>query len=453
MSSLFSHFFPREPKDRLNRSTLVESLTPTNTVGGLLMAGPLEMTTTYWLEAVSYVGGDEARLVNLDRCVVDQFDHLRSSTPHRAHEKVAFTFHLASPHGGAQVGQKDHRAACVQACPPYDTCRRERRLDYLIGLHDCDDTPQSAACDTVQIDANYYELLLLSRVSRYPAVQTFTISAGTPAEQRLTALDCAILASVITERAKDSSHLSHMCMWFATVFFLAAHRICEQRGCSPVKTESPRLCLAGHYGKVPLVDPKSGRLLFGGDKGLDGMKEVMRKGMTKGGLSPEEVDRYLKLLDNDEAWAHDEEARGADPIQEIVRLFEARRHEIRERLAGGVKAVWEKRPALRWEVDAEEDQAAAENLRQVERVRELEAQVRDVRRRRILDAQAMEEGLCELEKQMSEAQAAGETLRAAQEGLRAVQEFRAAVAERARAVEREQMVRELLDPLNESGFL
>ena len=117
--------------------------------------------------------------------------------------------------------------------------------------------------DKIRIDANYRQLRLLPDQKEYILLQSFTIPPGTPFSQRFTALDCAILASVVTHRAKDYSRLHHMCMWFAVTFFLAAHRICVQRAhlLSDLKTEARDFRLAGKYGKLSLVDPRTGRLM------------------------------------------------------------------------------------------------------------------------------------------------------------------------------------------------
>jgi hypothetical protein len=169
-------------------------------------------------------------------------------------------------------------------------------------------------------------------------------------------------------------------MWFAVTFFLTAHRICVQRGHSPTefKTEARDFRLAGKYGKLSLVDARTGRLLLGGDNKLDVLKKAMRKGMIKNGVAEADVDQFLELLDRDNvAWSRDEKATGSDPIGAIVKLFEARREQIRERMSRDITGAWERRTALERQVQAErERRIIAEAQVQAEREGRFAAEAR-----------------------------------------------------------------------------
>jgi hypothetical protein len=157
-------------------------------------------------------------------------------------------------------------------------------------------------------------------------------------------------------------------MWFAVTFFLAAHRICVQRAhlLSDLKTETRGFRLAGKYGKLSLVDPRTGRLLLGEGNKLNDLKKAMRKGMIKNGVPEADVGQFLELLDRDNAaWSRDEnrvdkKVTGSDPISAIVALFEARREQIRERMSRDITVAWERRTALERQVQAEREGRIAE---------------------------------------------------------------------------------------------
>ncbi|KAJ7874295.1 hypothetical protein B0H14DRAFT_106016 [Mycena olivaceomarginata] len=385
VSNLFFH--KRRPREDSKMSPFIESLHPTKHIPDVLDNHILKMSTTDWLKNISFVGTDEERLLDLDRCIVDKVDHFRAtgSDTKDVHENAAFTFHLASTRESdvaARVHQNDCRATflhrtiltATDAPNPQHTnaeCARDSGDSFDRKL------PPN---DKVRIDANYRQLRLSPDQKEHVLLQSFTIPPGTPFSQRLTALDCAILASVVTHRAKDYSRLHHMCMWFAVTFFLTAHRICMQRGHSPTefKTEARDFRLAGKYGKLPLVDARTGRLLLGGDNKLDVLKKAMRKGMIKNGVAEADVDQFLELLDRDNvAWSRDEKATGSDPIGAIVKLFEARREQIRERMSRDITGAWERRTALERQVQAErERRIIAEAQVQAEREGRFAAEAR-----------------------------------------------------------------------------
>jgi predicted polyphosphate/ATP-dependent NAD kinase len=119
LQSLFSLFLPHKRRNDEKMARLIQTLRPTKTVRGLVVRTRLEMSTTEWVEILSDVESDEQRLVDLDRCFIDKVDHVRkdSKDSKDIHEKVGFTFHLASADKSevsAQVGREDSRAACVQ---------------------------------------------------------------------------------------------------------------------------------------------------------------------------------------------------------------------------------------------------------------------------------------------------------------------------------------------------
>ncbi|KAJ7734716.1 hypothetical protein B0H14DRAFT_3517065 [Mycena olivaceomarginata] len=289
----------------------------------------------------------------------------------------------------AQVGHKDYRAACVQRLTADHPSEPGRRMSA-----DSENWTGSGSStlDAVRIDADYREVELLKtkKGTTYTILQTLTFPAGTPYSERLTALDCAILASVITQRAKDYSRLRHMCMWFAAIFFLSAERICKQRHFPPMKADGPSVRSAGKYGKLRIVDPKTGRLLFGKDNSLVLLKKTMRQGMM------EKRDNAL--------WSRDEKEKGTDPVEEIVALFKMRRHQIRERMIRDIEVALERKMAVERKAQAAV-QAAEERARAAVQAAEERAQAA---------VQAAEE----------RAQAAEKRTRAVEEELRAERERR-----------------------------
>ncbi|KAJ7820475.1 hypothetical protein B0H13DRAFT_2130136 [Mycena leptocephala] len=419
VSNLF--FLKRRPRENQKMSPFIESLQPTKHIPNVLDNHILKMSTTDWVKNISVVGTDEERLLDLDRCIVDKVDHFRAigGDNKDVHENAAFTFHLASHEFGvaARVHEKDCRATFLhrtiltatdpipQVCQdPSAECTRDSGDSFDKKL------PPN---DKIRIDANYRQLRLLPDQKEYILLQSFTIPPGTPFSQRLTALDCAILASVVTHRGKDYSRLHHMCMWFAVTFFLAAHRICVQRAhlLSDLRTEARGFRLAGKYGKLSLVDPRTGRLLLGEGNKLNDLKKAMRKGMIKNGVPEADVGQFLELLDRDNAaWSRDEnrvdeKVTGSDPIGAIVALFEARRKQIRERMLRDITVAWERRTALERQVQAEREGRIAEREGRIaERDGRIAAEAR---------AQAAEE----------RAQAAEERARAAEARARAASQL------------------------------
>ncbi|KAJ7795491.1 hypothetical protein B0H14DRAFT_104512 [Mycena olivaceomarginata] len=430
VSNLF--FQKRRPREYQKMSPFIEALYPTKHIPDVLDNHILKMSTTDWVNNISVVGTDEGRLLDLDRCIVDKVDHFRAigNDNKDVHENAAFTFHLASHESGvaARVHQKDCRASFLHRtiltdmdAPNQQVCQHSRG--------DSGDSfdRKLPPNDKVRIDANYRQLRLLADQKEYILLQSFTIPPGTPFSQRLTVLDCAILASVVTHRAKDYSRLHHMCMWFAVIFFLAAHRICVQRAhLSDLKTETRDFRLAGKYGKLSLVNPRTGRLLLGGSNKLDDIKKAMRKGMIKNGVAEADVGQFLELLDRDNAaWLRDEKVTGSDPIGAIVVLFEARRKQIRERMSRDITVAWEKRTALERQVQAErERRIAAEQQVQAEREERIaaEQQVQAEREERIAAEQQVQAEREERVAAEMRAQAAEERAQAAEARARAAEE-------------------------------
>ncbi|KAJ7509503.1 hypothetical protein B0H11DRAFT_1959891 [Mycena galericulata] len=367
---LFSLFSPlrREPDPKM--ASYIFLLKPTKVVEGAITRSRIEFSTMGWLEILGHVGADEERLLDLDRCFVDHVVHVRAVGVGNktGHEKV-------ESESETQVGVEDCRAGyvhrewdphstefCVQLkadsanhCVPASPRLRLRLVNWT-GIN-------SSSSDMVCIDADYDEAWLYrTTTSTYVPVYEFNVPRGTPPAQRLTALDCAILASVITERAKNYSRLCHMSMWFATIFFLTANHICVERGYPPQIT-AKHLNIAGRYGKLPLIDATTGCLLFSKDSGgFDDVKKAMRKGMIKDGVSSKDVEQFLTLLDNDmEAWPRDDMASG-DPVQQIFIQFQARRSQIRERIKEDVDAARLERTAPQREAERETTRRVNEAL-------------------------------------------------------------------------------------------
>ncbi|KAJ7817104.1 hypothetical protein B0H14DRAFT_2843244 [Mycena olivaceomarginata] len=349
LRALFNLFFPTKPHDS-KMGTLVESLTPTKRISGVLDSSNLSMSTTGWLQRLEEVDTDEERLDALNRCFVDQVDHFRGVDTKKAHEKTAFTFHLASANpveASARVSQEDCRAAYVH-----------RRTALLPNEFSQRLSAQSANCtgkdsfnsDAVRIDATYGELRL---TSEYLLVQTFIVPAGTPPSQRLTALDCAILASVITTRAQDYSNLCYMCMWYATTFFLAAKQICTDRGYPPADSSAGNLKRGGRYGKLRLVDPSTGRLSLASASSVDVVKKAIEKGMAKSGVPAPQVEDFLQRLDDDRVRIGN---MGTDSVGSIVRLFQVRREQVLEGMSRRIATVRDNRMAVERRIQAAERQ-------------------------------------------------------------------------------------------------
>ncbi|KAJ7889311.1 hypothetical protein B0H14DRAFT_3429622 [Mycena olivaceomarginata] len=161
-----------------------------------------------------------------------------------------------------------------------------------------------------------------------------------------------------------------------------------------MKVNGPSFRSAGKYGKLRIVDPKTGCLLLDKEKGFAILKATMRKGMLANGVARPEIEQFLELLDNDKAL---EKEKGADPVEEIVSLFNARRHQLRERMTRDIEVALQRRTAVERNAQAAV-RAAEENMRAVEeRLRAAEESTR-----------AAEDRL----------RAAEESMRAAEQGMR-----------------------------------
>ncbi|KAJ7838716.1 hypothetical protein B0H13DRAFT_1911622 [Mycena leptocephala] len=263
LQRLLSLFLPHRHPDKMG--PLIENLTPSKYIPGLMASARLSTTPTGWLKLMSNVGLDETDLVHMDQCVVGELAHLRGSDKgKKGHEKVAFTFHLATDDTGAQVGPHNSRAASVHrrsVGKPADSSRTQPKAQAGVG--------------------RLYGVGLLQRRRRHhrrqlrrtqPERQSFTVPTDTPVHRRLTALDCAVLASVVSQWAQNYSNLQYTCYWFSALFFLAARRICEWLGYPP--TDGAK------------------RLQYGGS--IDKTKRAMRKGMIASGVSMEEVEDLVE---------------------------------------------------------------------------------------------------------------------------------------------------------------
>ncbi|KAK7016367.1 hypothetical protein R3P38DRAFT_2994588 [Favolaschia claudopus] len=240
--------------------------------------------------------------------------------------------------------------------------------------------------DLIRIDANYQTLHLVKgqwcKDPRYVLLRNFTVPPGAPLRQRLTVLDCAILASVISDRAEHYSQLGHMCMWFAATFYLAAYRICHNRAGVHMKSQEKReFRFAGKWKRFQMVDQRTGDLLLRQAESLQTLKEAIKKGMEKRKEVQENTDRYLRMVDEDAAlWEENEKIDGRDTIGAIVVLFEARRKQIRQGMTDKIQLAQEarlqERLAIEEKARKEERQLAEQREKQfMERQTQLEKQL------------------------------------------------------------------------------
>ncbi|KAJ7715612.1 hypothetical protein B0H16DRAFT_1615505, partial [Mycena metata] len=374
LQSLLNIFFPHKREktpsadpEFLKMSPFVTSLHPRKYINGVLETKVLTHSTTSWLKTLVSVGDDERRIEDLDRCIVDAVHHFRSSK--MVHESAGFTFHLAPENladVSARVRTEDYRAAQVHRIPAVGTPDKRpvqtRAMDSFQLSADCLKMgDKTATNDMLKIDGNYNELKLTPAHNCYKMLQGFNVLLGTPLSERLTVLDCAILASVITQWASDYSRLNHMCLWFATVFFLAARRICAERGYPPISMETPDLArLGGKWRNVSLIDPRTGRLLFNklNPTDIHKIKKYMKRGMSRSAVDDEETEKFLQQLDTDIArLAQDEKTTGTDALDTILVLFNTRRMQVRERMHADIRVAWEKKTAFERRTVAAEQRA------------------------------------------------------------------------------------------------
>ncbi|KAJ7901561.1 hypothetical protein B0H13DRAFT_2335956 [Mycena leptocephala] len=297
------------------------------------------------------VGSDEQRLIDLTQLFVDRVDHFRLINGDKsAHEKAGFTFSLSGPKDRFGLSaQRDTRAACI------DRTASDSNIDSAIGRLSAQSATKIGcrrlAADRVFINSGYDRLGLqagaavegLQNSGKYHSAQYFIVPRGAPASERLTVLDCAILASVITDRARDYSSLSHMCCWYATMFFLCAHRICVDRKLRPVIQDN-KLKQTGRWGKFRFIDYRTGRLVLHADEAFENVKKSMEQSMTRRQVSPEEMKTFLTLLaaDRDRAMT-DAGMTAPDPVSVIVELFKARRTQIIHQMNTDIKVAYERR--------------------------------------------------------------------------------------------------------------
>ncbi|KAK6967046.1 hypothetical protein R3P38DRAFT_3150569, partial [Favolaschia claudopus] len=215
----FLNLFRPRIRQHPKMAPLIHSLTPTKFITDALVNSVLEFTTDSWLARLSAVGSDESRLFDLSQLVVERVDHFRLIGGTKStHEKVAFVFSLLGPTDrfGLQSA-RDTRAGCIDRTASDLDSRSQLGLDRRC----------------LAVDRPGTTVEGLPNGGKYHTAQYFIIPRGAPASDCLTVLDCAILASVISDRARDYSSLSYMCCWYATMFFLCAHRICSDRKIAP----------------------------------------------------------------------------------------------------------------------------------------------------------------------------------------------------------------------------
>ncbi|KAK6968866.1 hypothetical protein R3P38DRAFT_3267080 [Favolaschia claudopus] len=266
------------------------------------------------------------------------------------------------------------------------------------------------AVDRVFINSGYDRLGLepgttvegLPNGGKYHTAQYFIIPRGAPASDRLTVLDCAILASVISDRARDYSSLSYMCCWYATMFFLCAHRICSDRKIAP-PIQDKKLKSTGKWGKFTLIDYHTGRLKLPNGASFEDTKQSFERSMTRRQVPPAQIASILATLGADKSHAETETEAwimGPDPISVVIELFNARRCQLmlsmkadiaravavrtraaREIAEAKAEAVEAKAEAVEAKAEAEEkvaraNEEAAQAKREAEELRALLAQLR-----------------------------------------------------------------------------
>ncbi|KAK7000929.1 hypothetical protein R3P38DRAFT_3053646 [Favolaschia claudopus] len=334
--SLFRPRIRQHPK----MAPLIHSLTPTKFITDALVNSVLEFTTDSWLARLSAVGSDESRLFDLSQLVVERVDHFRLIGGTKStHGKVAFVFSLLGPTDrfGLQSA-RDTRAGCI------DRTASDLDSRSQLGLFCADSTvklgARCLAVDRVFINSGYDRLGLepgttvegLPNGGKYHTAQYFIIPRGAPASDRLTVLDCAILASVISDRARDYSSLSYMCCWYATMFFLCAHRICSDRKIAP-PIQDKKLKSTGKWGKFTLIDYHTGRLKLPNGASFEDTKQSFERSMTRRQVPPAQIASILATLGADKSHAETETETeawimGPDPISVVIELFNARRCQL-----------------------------------------------------------------------------------------------------------------------------
>ncbi|KZV88118.1 hypothetical protein EXIGLDRAFT_839464 [Exidia glandulosa HHB12029] len=202
------------------------------------------------------------------QCRVTSVLHYRHRT--KAHERiiVRYTF--------SEGGKIDVRFASLDR---YVDLRAARRKPSTPELTDSS-SPQP----------RYDELRIADTIAslgegNYKLVRELKV----PAASALHILDAIIIAKVVGDYAHQYSGLSHMCMWYATVLFLLLR---EHAGASATLREEPFLKRAGHWGRIPLVDPATGRLTLSSNQNEAAFRNAMEKEYSKGGKTQVEMAKH-----------------------------------------------------------------------------------------------------------------------------------------------------------------
>ncbi|KAF8176914.1 hypothetical protein K438DRAFT_1766887 [Mycena galopus ATCC 62051] len=330
LKRILNLLLPRKDPEKMG--ALVESLTPSKSMPGLMVTARTNYTTGHWLKEITGAEVTQTSIKDIHHCVVGEVKHIRTDAD-KGHEKIVFTYHLIED-GVEGALERNSRAAAVHRRAigttedPFPQQMKRSSADCL-GW-------ESSNADSVWIDANTDQL----RLSGYETVQSFKFAGDVPWDKRLTALDCAILAAVLSERAKDYSCLKHMCFWFAGTFFLAARRICEDEG--HTFSQGPEaLKKAGTWRGVKLFNVKTGRLTLSVGSEREAAEKGIRKGLASSGMAEAEIEEFIRRFQND--FNIRNESSDNDPIAEVTRLFRTRKGNIMDGMYAAATKLKEER--------------------------------------------------------------------------------------------------------------
>ncbi|KAF7292849.1 hypothetical protein MIND_01183900 [Mycena indigotica] len=407
-------FSPPNPKRR-KMDPYIRTLPPSEPIDSLLGIIQYNLTTEQWLKNLCVVDMREMQLERLDRCHVDEIVHTRQiEGGFKLHEQALLKFHLepANPQESQEIPANDRRAVCVERAPGAPRQDASKHLFRLKAKRFAKNT-----CDCIRVDADYAHLLEQNKTdldcgtegtdsgevfppNKLPCIQSFRPPPGS-----LTAFDCAVLANVITTAASPYSIHAHMCMWYATVFFLAAKQIASEAAKAPVASVNGTLFKeGGTFMGIRIVDLATANLeIFRAtsitSSVLDAFSALLVKfekkrssataakdsdsdSTTTTSQPPPAVEVMVpnNIANDRQQWANDQLMQPGNTIPSIVESFYQERAVRRAEITAKIDALVEKRMA--WEL---------ERQRQVEDAQELaRQQVKDAQgmaRQQVEDAQ------------------------------------------------------------------
>lgn len=218
----------------------------------------------------------------------------------------------------------------------------------------------SSTRDVVIIDAS--TIWLNATEFEYVSVRSFDL---TPAAH-FTALDAAVLAVCTTSFDQNYSKMTKSCMWYSTMFFLAAHRIAKDRDHLARIKHGRAYNDAGKIGRFEFIDVTNGRLFFQKlECSLDSVLASVQRSLDANETI--DADSWRQIIE--EEWDESHGGGHLDPVPALVASFQARRTVVHVKIKSDVDARLD---AQQKDVDARLDaERKIEDIRGEKRAAEL----------------------------------------------------------------------------------